>query len=143
MTILLKNNYSNTFSSITYYGIIVVVIIHLLGYLNLKKWLSFSGIGTDAEKIEGQYGYVGLIILNAMAVVTFVIIALIYNHRRYHPIFLYMTYIIISAFTIRGLMGYVFITIGKIGTATPFWEFVFSTMAFIIGLSGILEFRVE
>lgn len=132
---------NNIYSTITTIGIILVVFIHLIGYFSLMKWLSFSGIEKEAQRLFSKYGNIGPILLNASAIIVFSIFATIYYFNNINNTFQILSYLIMTAFLIRGISGYIF-TIGrKTGSATTYWEIVFSSFSFIIGILAYLGLR--
>ena len=121
---------------ITYYNVLIIALVHIIGYVNLREWMQFSGIGREAINIENRYGFIGIIILNAIAVLLFTVLALIYRYQSVHRVLYFLSIVIVVGFVVRGISGYILIMLDMTGTASLFWEFVFSSYALVIGITG-------
>ena len=59
----IKHSENKIFSAITYYLMLTVTLAHLVGYIDLMRWYDFTGIGTEARRVEIEFGQIGLVLL--------------------------------------------------------------------------------
>ena len=139
----IKHNKDKLFSTITYYLVLIVALAHLIGFIDLMKWYDFSGIGTEARKIETDYGQIGLILMNLSALILFIVIAVIFNNKDRSRLLSITSMGIISVFFIRGISGYIAVILGQTGSTSEIWSLVFSSIALIIAVFGVLGIRED
>ena len=139
----IKHNKEKLFSTITYYLMLIVAFAHLIGFYDLMGWYDFSGIGTEARRIETDYGQSGLILLNLSALILFIIIAVIFNNKDQNRLFSITSIGIISVFFIRGISGYIVAFLGDTGSTSILWSLVFSSIALIIAILGVIGIKED
>lgn len=139
----IKHNKEKLFSSITYYLVFIVALVHFVGFIDLMGWYEFTGIGTEAQRIETEFGQIGLILLNASALMLFIIIAVLYNNKDQNRLLSMVSIGIISVFFIRGISGYIIVLLGKAETISEIWSLIFSSTALIIAVLGVFGIRED
>lgn len=139
----IKHNKEKLFSAITYYSMLIVALVHLVGFFDLMGWYVFTGIGAEARSVEKDYGQVGLILLNLSALLLFTIIAVLYNNKDQNRLFSIASKGIISGFFIRGISGYIVVILGETGSTSEFWSLIFSSIALAIAVLGIFGIRED
>ncbi len=115
------------FAKQAFFLMLAIALVHIVAFTDLRWWLNVTGVGSDAERIEETYGYIGLVILNGGAALAFIILALVYKYGNS-----ILKLAISAIYILRGVLGIMLIPFVNTST-TKSLELVFSLISLIIG----------
>ena len=111
-----------------------------IGFLDLWGWLELAGIGVEARRLQIEYGDLAPIILNLGAMMSFLVIAVVFYIYHRTASLTIITRLISLIFISRGLT-IVFLIMDEELTSTLANTVLFSLIAFIVGLIGLLSWN--